>query len=94
MDWQFAAVLVICLIAEQIEKLRVDHGDQEGEGTVGITHNQEQCRFPVAQLVQLQLIVHGGIPDFLNVERCHPGDRKSTRLNSSHRSLSRMPSSA
>ena len=37
MDGQFAAVLVICLIAEQIEKLRVDHGDQEVEGTVGIT---------------------------------------------------------
>ena len=26
--------------------------------------------------------------------RFHKGDRKSTRLNSSHRSLSRMPSSA
>ena len=26
--------------------------------------------------------------------RTKPGDRKSTRLNSSHRSLSRMPSSA
>ena len=27
-------------------------------------------------------------------ERTHRGDRKSTRLNSSHRSQSRMPSSA
>ena len=27
-------------------------------------------------------------------ERTKPQDRKSTRLNSSHRSLSRMPSSA
>ena len=27
-------------------------------------------------------------------EGIHNGDRKSTRLNSSHRSLSRMPSSA
>ena len=36
------------------------------------------------------------VGDHLNVEfLCrHSGDRKSTRLNSSHRSLSRMPSSA
>ena len=68
MDGQFAAVLVICLITEQIEKLGVDHGDQEVECTVGITHNQEQCRFPVAQLVEFQFIIHGGIPNFLNVE--------------------------
>ena len=73
MDGQLAAVLVICLIAEQIEKLRVDHGDQEVEGTVGITHNQKQCRFPVAQLVQFQFIIHGGIPNFLNVEGRKPG---------------------
>ena len=73
MDWQFAAVLVICLITEQIEKLGVDHGDQEVKCTVRIAHDKEQRRFPVTQLVQFQLIVHGGIPDFLNVERCHPG---------------------
>ena len=73
MDWQFAAVLVICLITEQIEKLCVDHGDQEVKGAVGIAHDEEQRRFPVAQLVQFQLIVHGGIPDFLNIEGCEPG---------------------
>ena len=73
MDWQFAAVLVICLIAKQIEKLGVDHGDQEVKGTVRIAHDEKQRRFPVTQLVQFQLIVHGGIPDFLNVEGCEPG---------------------
>ena len=30
----------------------------------------------------------------IKVDRAHLADRKSTRLNSSHRSLSRMPSSA
>ena len=73
MDRQLTAVLVICLIAEQIEKLRVDHGDQEVKGAVCIAHDEKQRRFSVAQLVQFQLIVHGGIPDFLNVEGCHPG---------------------
>ena len=73
MDGQLAAVLVICLIAEQIEKLRVDHGDQEVKSTVRIAHDKEQRRFPVAQLVQFQFIVHGGIPDFLNIEGCEPG---------------------
>ena len=73
MDRQLSAVLVICLIAEQIEKLRVDHGDQEVKGTVRIAHDKEQRRFPVAQLVQFQFIVHGGIPNFLNVEGRKPG---------------------
>ena len=73
MDWQLAAVLVIRLIAEQIEKLGVDHGDQEVKGTVRIAHDKEQRRFPVTQLVQFQLIVHSGIPDFLNIEGCEPG---------------------
>ena len=73
MDWQFAAVLVICLITEQIEKLGVDHGDQEVKCTVRIAHDKEQRRFPVTQLVQFQLIVHGGVADFLNIEGCEPG---------------------
>ena len=44
--------------------------------------------------------VHGGVvrPEGLDVDglvaRVHGGDRKSTRLNSSHLSVSRMPSSA
>ena len=33
-------------------------------------------------------------PEYVQTYRTSPGDRKSTRLNSSHRSLSRMPSSA
>ena len=32
--------------------------------------------------------------DWRGIQFTPPGDRKSTRLNSSHRSLSRMPSSA
>ncbi len=36
MNGQFAAVYIICLIAEQIEKLGVDHADEEVEGAVRI----------------------------------------------------------
>ena len=33
-------------------------------------------------------------PNFTNLRRTYEGDRKSTRLNSSHTDISRMPSSA
>ena len=73
MDGQLAAVHIVGFVAQQVEKLGVDHGDQEVKGAVGIAHDEKQRRFPVTQLVQFQLIVHGGIPDFLNVEGCEPG---------------------
>ena len=63
----------IGFVTEQIEKLGVDHGDQKVKGAVRIAHDKEQRRFPVTQLVQFQLIVHGGIPDFLNIKGCEPG---------------------
>ena len=51
MDGQLAAVHIICLVAQQIKKLGVDHGDQKVEGAVRIAHDEKQRRFPVAQLV-------------------------------------------
>ena len=73
MDGQLTAVHIIGFVTEQIEKLGVDHGDQKVKGAVRIAHDKEQRRFPVTQLVQFQLIVHGGIPDFLNIKGCEPG---------------------
>ena len=58
MDGQLAAVHIICLVAQQIEKLGVDHRNQKIEGAVRIAHNQKQRRFLIAQRVQRQLIVH------------------------------------
>ena len=58
MDGQLAAVHIICFIAKQIEKLGVDHRNQEVEGAVRVRHDEEQRRFLIAQRVQLQLIVH------------------------------------
>ena len=51
------AVHIIGFVAEQIEKLGVDHGDQKVKGAVRIAHDKEQRRFPVTQRVQFQLIV-------------------------------------
>ena len=68
MDGQLAAVHIICLVAQQIEKLGVDHADEEVEGAVCIAHNEEQRRFLIAQRVQLQFIVHGKVTQLLDVE--------------------------
>ena len=46
----------------------VNHRNQKIEGAVRIAHNQKQRRFPVSQLIQLQFIVHRGIPNFLNIK--------------------------
>ena len=40
-------------------------------------HDMEQRRFPVTQLIQFQLIVHGRILDFLNIEGRAGHRRKS-----------------
>ena len=68
MDGQLSAVHIICLVAQQIEKLGVDHADEEVEGAVRIAHDEEQCRFLIAQRVQLQLIVHSEVTQLLDVE--------------------------
>ena len=72
MDRQLSSILVVGLIAEQIEKLGVYHADEEIECAVRIAHDKEQRRFPVTQFVQLQFIVHSGIPNLLNVEGRKP----------------------
>ena len=42
--------------------------DEEVEGAVRIAHDEEQCRFLIAQRVQLQLIVHSEVTQLLDVE--------------------------
>ena len=58
MNGQLAAVYIIGLVAQQIEKLGVDHADEEVEGGIRVRHDEEQRRFLIAQRVQRQLIVH------------------------------------
>lgn len=68
MNRQTAAIHIIGLFTQQIEKLGVGHRDQKVKGVIGIAHNEEQSRFPVAQGVQLQLIISGQLPQLLNVK--------------------------
>ena len=72
MAGQLAAVHIICLVAQQIEKLGVDHRNQEVEGAVRVRHDEEQRRFLIAQRVQLQFIVHCEVTQFLDVEGRKP----------------------
>ena len=44
---------IVRLVAEQVEKLALQHGYDEIEGGIRITHNEEQRRFLVAHCVQL-----------------------------------------
>ena len=53
---------------EKIEKLGIDHRNQEVKGAVRVRHNEEQRRLLIAQRVQLQFIVHGKVPQLLDVE--------------------------
>ena len=73
MDGQFAAVHIIRFVAQEVEKLGVDHADEEIKGRIRVRHDEEQRCFLIAQRVQLQFIVHGKVPQLLDVEGREPG---------------------
>ena len=87
MNRQSAAIDVIGLFAQEIEQLRVDHGDEEIEGGIGVTHDEEQCCLLItlvvlalrvqenliAQGVKLQLVIHGDLSKLRNVKGGKPG---------------------
>ena len=68
MDGQFSAVHIIRFVAQKVEKLGVDHADEEVEGGIRVRHDEEQRRFLIAQRVQLQFIVHSEVTQLLDVE--------------------------
>ena len=57
MNGQPAAIYIIGFLTEQIEKLGITHADDKIKGIVGVRDNNKQRRFPVAQGIQLQLII-------------------------------------
>ena len=65
---QPAAIPVIGTLAQQIEQLRIGHADKEIERRIRIADDKEQRRFPVPDQVKLQLVIHGDLPDLLNIE--------------------------
>ena len=68
MDGQPAAVHVVGLVAQEIEKLGIDHAGEEIEGIIGVRDDDKQRCFPVAQRVQLQLVIRRDLPQLLNVK--------------------------
>ena len=68
MDGQLAAVHIVCFIAQEVEKLGVDHADEEIKGRIRVRHDEEQSCFLISQRIQLQFIVHGEVTQFLDVE--------------------------
>ena len=50
--------------------------------------------FDTYELLMTPLVLAPALSDLLKLPANHPEDRKSTRLNSSHEWISRMPSSA
>ena len=77
MNGQSAAVLVIRLVTEQIEHLRIHDGTDKIEGVIRITDDHEQGCFSVSEGVQLQLIVAHQIPQLRNVK----GGKSGTAAN-------------
>ena len=53
MNRQPPVIEIVRLVAEQVEKLALQHGYDEIEGGIRIAHNEEQRRFLVAHCVQL-----------------------------------------
>ena len=66
----------------------------EDGGTKRAAAVQELLKQQEARLESLYFSPQNDGPDAFGIVEVPAGDRKSTRLNSSHRSLSRMPSSA
>ncbi len=42
-----AAIHIICLVAQEVEKLRIHHGDNENEYVVRVGDNDKEGGFPV-----------------------------------------------
>ena len=51
---------------------RIAHGNEKVKGIIRVGHDDEQGGFPVAQRVQLQLVIGRQLPKLLNVKGRKP----------------------
>ena len=72
MNGKPSVVNVICLVAEKVEELGIHDCYDEIEGVIGIGNDDEQCRLPVSDGVQLHLIVAHQLPQLCDVEGRKP----------------------
>ena len=68
-----AAVLIIRLITQKVEKLGVHDGDHKIEGIVRIADNDEHRCSSLPQHIQLQFIVGHQVTQFLDIKWGQPG---------------------
>ena len=68
MDRQAAPVEVVRLVAKEVKKLGLHERRHKIEGTVRVRKDDEQRRFPVAQGIQLQLILRHEVPQLRDVK--------------------------
>ena len=73
MDREPAAVHIVRFLTEQVEELGIGHRDQEVEGAVRITHDQEQRRLLIPEGIKLQFVVGSQLPELLDIKDCQPG---------------------
>jgi hypothetical protein len=75
MHGKSAAVHVIRLFAQKVEKLGVTDGQQEIRVVGCVAHDQEQRGFLVAKRIKRKLVVPGQFPYFRDVENGEPTAR-------------------
>ena len=75
MDRQPAAIHIIRLLTQQVEKLGVGHSNQKIHAILGIAHYEEQGCLAISEGVQFQLVIGSQVPDLLNVKNRGPGRR-------------------
>ena len=68
MNWKSPAVNIVRFLAEQIEKLRVTHGNQEVETVIGVAHYEKKRGLFISESVQFQLIVSHHFSQFGNIK--------------------------
>lgn len=68
MDRKPTTIHIIRLLTQQVEQLRVDHGNEEVKGTVRIRHDEEQGSFFISQRIQLQFVISSHITDLATID--------------------------
>ena len=68
MDRQSATVFIIRTVTQQVDKLALEHGENEVERSVCVAHNQKQHGLFIPNGVQFHFIVLHQLPHFPDVK--------------------------
>ena len=68
MDRQPTTVFIIRTVTQQVDKLALEHGENEIERSVRVAHNQKQHGLFISDGVQFHFIVLHQLPHFPDVK--------------------------